>query len=221
MPHIVRQDIDEDTIMVRIGKQSLQRPELAELVEQSLRLASRGRPEQLDHNVAAMASLVVHQEQLSGEIARHGLWDVAWELGADHDTDTEGTTFARELLQALRVLHAMGFIEHHHAGEVARLIAPQRMAVKLNNQDLRKGSLHLVVRQVIKFEANSFLEESLERGVYRRAGAEEAEIAQQRKPRNEGLIAFVSENLENPAEGGRCFTGRINSSACFGIFTTT
>ena len=48
MPHIVRQDIDEDTIMVRIGKQSLQRPELAELVEQSLRLAGRGRPEQWD-----------------------------------------------------------------------------------------------------------------------------------------------------------------------------
>jgi hypothetical protein len=46
MPHIVRQDIDEDTIMVRIGKQSLQRPELTELVEQSLRLAGRGRPEQ-------------------------------------------------------------------------------------------------------------------------------------------------------------------------------
>jgi hypothetical protein len=91
----VRQDIDEDTIMVRIGKQSLQRPELAELVEQAPRLAGRGRPDQLDHNVAAMASLVVHQEQLSGEIARHGLGDVAWELGADHDTDTEGTTFAR------------------------------------------------------------------------------------------------------------------------------
>jgi hypothetical protein len=46
MPHIVWQDIDEDTIMVRIGKQSLQRPELAELVEQALRFASRGRPEQ-------------------------------------------------------------------------------------------------------------------------------------------------------------------------------
>jgi hypothetical protein len=192
MPHIVRQDIDEDTIMVRIGKQSLQRPELAELVEQSLRLAGRGRPEQLDHNVAAMASLVVHQKQLSG---------------------TEGTTFARELLQALRVLHAMGFIEHLHAGEVARLIAPQRMAVKLNNQDLRKGSLHLVVRQVIKFEANPFLEENLERGIYRRAGAEEPEIAQQRKPRNEGFVAFVSENVEDPAEGGPCFAGRINPLA--------
>jgi hypothetical protein len=63
MPHIVWQDIDEDTIMVRIGKQSLQRPELAELVEQAPRLAGRGCPEQLDHNMAAMASLVVHQRQ--------------------------------------------------------------------------------------------------------------------------------------------------------------
>lgn len=195
MPHVVRQDIDEDTIIVRIGKQSLQRPELAELVEQALRLAGRGCPEQLDHDMAAMASLVVHQEQLSGEIARHGLGDVAWELGADHDTDTEATTFARELLQALRVLHAMSFIEHHQAGEAARLIAPQRVAVKLDDKDFRKGSLHLVIRQVIEFEANSFLEESLERGVYRRAGAEEAEIAQQRKPRNEGFVAFVSENV--------------------------
>jgi hypothetical protein len=31
MPHVVRQDIDEDTIIVGIGKKSLQRPELAEL----------------------------------------------------------------------------------------------------------------------------------------------------------------------------------------------
>jgi hypothetical protein len=90
--------------------------------------------------------LISSHRELSGEIARHGLGDVAWELGADHDTDTEGTTFARELLQALRVLHAMGFIEHHQAGEVARLIAPQRMAVKLDDKDFRKGGLHLVAR---------------------------------------------------------------------------
>jgi hypothetical protein len=78
------------------------------------------------------------------------------------------------------------------------------LTVKVNNQDLCKGSLHLVIRQVIKFEADPFLEESLERGVHRRAGAEEAEIAQQWKPRNEGFIAFVSEIVENPAEGRPC-----------------
>src|SRR5688572_13302987 len=82
------------------------------LVNHLSRDRSRSAAHQGPGNRLPMLDLAVMQEELRGQVTGKRLGNVAWELSSDRDTHAERPTLARELLQALAVFHAPGFVKN-------------------------------------------------------------------------------------------------------------